>query len=469
MKMRFVTYTLFFMWPFISWGQQRYNRSAGEKAFAEMRYADAIYFYGEVIKKDTADEITISHLAESYYKTQQYSPALKWYAKAVDMQPVDTLSLYRYGQLLAMHARYTEAAGIYRKYFALTGGHHQHLLQTATLYEQGIGGLYKDTAQKKVSLLNINSGYADFSPVFHRSGLLFISDRPRTKPFKTTFGWNGGSFLTIYQVTDTSLVKDAGLNTPALRARLKYDAGDRKNNDNNRSSSGDSKVVGANPQFNFATVPNQLSSQQVAPYDSRLNYKYHTGPVALNKRQDTLFLTRNNIYKQGKSEISRLQLEILVARHDTWELQHDFPYNSADYSIGQPAPHPDGHVLFFTSDMPGGYGGKDIYYSIRTDSGWSTPNNAGPFVNTAGDEMFPYVAPSGQLYFSSDTWPGLGGLDIFSVSLDASYHATAAPVNAGAPINSPRNDFGILLYENGVAGFISSDREGNDNIFRFGR
>lgn len=116
-------------------------------------------------------------------------------------------------------------------------------------------------------------------------------------------------------------------------------------------------------------------------------------------------------------------------------------------------------------------GGKDIYYCLRTDSGWAPPVNAGPMVNTAGNEVFPYVSAAGVLYFSSDRWPGLGGMDIFRVELDDQYKALAAPQNLGAPVNSPRNDFGLLLYDydNNRGGFFSSDRRGNDDIYSFSR
>ena len=465
--MKLFYYICFLMLPAVSYSQHRYPFSVAEKSFAALKYADAIFYYNKVLRKDSLNKEAVIHLAESYYKTQQYAPALRFYEKSLQLPSPDNTSYYRYGQLLAMQGRYRESAAAYRAYLGKGLGD-ENLRKTALLYEQGVNALYRDTASVHLALLNINSAYADFSPVFHLHGLLFVSDRPLPKVFKRTNGWNGGNFLQVYRMADTALIKGASLRTPSLEAMLSYAPGNVRNNDNNRLSSNDSKIIGADPQFNFVEAPNQLSVKTVALYDSRLTNKYHTGPVAFNTRMDTLFLTRNQRMANGKS-INRLGLDILVARHDGWELQHDFPFNSEAYSIGQPAPHPDGHVLFFTSDMPGGFGGKDIYYSVRTDSGWGKPVNAGPFVNTPGDEMFPYVAASGQLYFSSDNWPGLGGLDIFSVKLDDHYQPVAAPQNAGAPLNSSHNDFGILLYKNGSRGFISSDRRGNDDIYGFSR
>jgi Tol biopolymer transport system component len=100
---------------------------------------------------------------------------------------------------------------------------------------------------------------------------------------------------------------------------------------------------------------------------------------------------------------------------DGWEKLPDFPYNSQDYNVGHGVLHPNEKVLFFTSDMPG----------------------------------------------------GLAGLDIFSVKLEGGYKAIAAPQNAGAPLNSRRNDFGVLIYDHDCRGYFSSDRRGNDDIYRF--
>lgn len=456
-------YICLMLWAAVSYGQQRYPIKAAEKAYTAMKYADAIFYYEKALKKDSLNAEAIRHLAESYFKTQQYTSSLQWYEKALQLPVVDTLAYYRYAQLLAMDGRYSAAAVACHRYQEKGGGD-EHLTATIALYEQGVDALYRDTASMKMVLLNINSGYADFCPVFHRYGLLFLSDRPVTKAFRRSFGWNGGSFLTLFQVADTASVRDALLNTPELNARLSYAPGDVHNTDNSRNTANDSRKVAVNPQFNFVPTAHQLGAKMVMPFDHRLGSRFHTGPVAFNARQDTLFLTRN----QPKSgDVNRLTLDVFVARHDTWELLPSFAFNSGAYSTGQPALHPDGHVLFFTSDMPGGFGGKDIYYVMKTDTGWGMPVNAGPQVNTAGDEMFPYVSAAGKLYFSSDRRPGLGGLDIFSVSLDGQYHAIGQPENAGAPINSSRNDFGILLYDQGRKGFISSDRRGNDDIYGF--
>jgi tetratricopeptide (TPR) repeat protein len=443
-------YLLFLLLPFTAIAQVK----EGDKAYNNLRFADAIYYYQQVMKKDSSQALMLK-LANSYYKTQQYSKALPLYAK-LNSPDVDTR--FRYGQLLAMQGRYQDAAAQYRTCLQ-QGMKDDQISQTIALYEQGMPN-NSDSAH--IYLLNINSGYADFSPVFYGAGLVFVSDRPRGSAVKRTNGWNGGDFLSIYRINDTARVKDASLRTKELEQVLSYAPKDAHNNDNSRGTAGDNDIVSVNPQINYKGLPNQLSAAMVTLFDTRLTGRYHEGPVCFSKNFDTILITRNY---PVKNQVSRLKLQMLTSKNDNWVELPAFPYNSNAYNVGQPALHPNGQVLYFTSDQPGGMGGKDIYYCLHTADGWSSPMNAGPNVNTAGDEMFPYISPDGKLYFSSDRWPGFGGLDIFSVMLDNTYKPATPPKNEGAPINSPNNDFGILLYPGASKGYFSSDRRGNDDIY----
>lgn len=140
-------------------------------------------------------------------------------------------------------------------------------------------------------------------------------------------------------------------------------------------------------------------------------------------------------------------------------------------SVGHPAISPDEMRLYFVSDMPGGYGGNDIWYVERRSIGgpFRTPVNAGAVINTPGDEMFPYIREDGTLFFSSNGHPGLGGLDIFYAEADGlSWHN---PTNMGTPVNSSGDDFGIVFRKGENSGFFSSNRTERgvhgDAIFSF--
>ncbi|ASZ13191.1 PD40 domain-containing protein [Chitinophaga pendula] len=465
MKYMFRITFLWLLVPVLLSGQQRYLLSQGDRAYQSLQYVAAIPFYEKALQKDSLRSDALSKLADCYDRTQQYTPALDCYGRLIQLDTTAHAEL-RYAQLLAMHSRYVEAAAQYRHWLTRYG-HDPLITATAALYERGMDSLYLDTLQARTVLLNINSGYSDFSPVFYARGLVFVSDRPKSGTSSKRFAWNGADFLTLYRVNDTAHVIDARLRTPALEHLLSYAAKDRRNADNSTASSNDSRRLAVNPKLNFLPVDNQLSRKMVFPFHVQLNRKYHEGPVCFNRGQDTVYITRNNQVSAGDGHINRLKMYRLVARNGNWVGQEEFRYNSNDYSTGHPALHPDGSVLFFTADMPGGSGGKDLYYCLRTDSGWAAPVNAGPGINTSGDEMFPYFDETGVLYFSSDRWPGLGGLDIFRVRLDAAQRPVQLPENLGAPINSARNDFGIVWYGQGQGAYLSSDRRGNDDIYQY--
>lgn len=134
-----------------------------------------------------------------------------------------------------------------------------------------------------------------------------------------------------------------------------------------------------------------------------------------------------------------------------------------------PSLSPAGDFLYFVSDMPGGYGGKDIWRAMMFGDEISYIENLGPDINTAGDEMFPYVRTDSTFYFSSDGHPGMGGLDIFKATLNKKIK-TWRVENMGSPLNSQADDFGLTFEGDKEAGFFSSNRgdgKGLDHIYSF--
>jgi outer membrane protein OmpA-like peptidoglycan-associated protein len=145
-----------------------------------------------------------------------------------------------------------------------------------------------------------------------------------------------------------------------------------------------------------------------------------------------------------------------------WLNVQEFTYNSADYACGHPTLSPDGKTLYFTSDMPGGFGGADLYScQINAKGEFEKPVNLGANVNTSGQEMFPWIGADELLYFSSNGRPGLGGLDLFAAPRDGK---TAAK-NLGLSINSINDDFAVTFIADGKSGFIASNKKGTDDIY----
>jgi len=150
-----------------------------------------------------------------------------------------------------------------------------------------------------------------------------------------------------------------------------------------------------------------------------------------------------------------------------WSDPEKLSFNNVDYSIGHPSLSEDGSTLYFSSDMPGGYGGSDLYKSTYDGSNWSQPVNLGSSINTPANEVFPHVDKKNKLYFSSEGHRTLGGLDVFVSEQVAG--VWSSPINLAYPLNSSRDDFAILVNEDDTTGFVSSNRSGIDMVYSYQR
>lgn len=189
----------------------------------------------------------------------------------------------------------------------------------------------------------------------------------------------------------------------------------------------------------------------------------HNGPVAFDGEQDFAALTRSQVERDesAKADVVRLRMDFFWKRPWGWEPAHAFPWNSTEYSCGHGTFDADGNVVFM-SDMPGGYGGMDLYYTRWENAAWTRPENLGPAVNTAGDEAFPFMTPAGFLFFASNGHLGTGGLDVF-------VHLRGADRSQrlGAPVNSTADDFAFVWDDDLGEGWLSSNRtDGRDAIYR---
>ncbi len=198
--------------------------------------------------------------------------------------------------------------------------------------------------------------------------------------------------------------------------------------------------------------------------EGELNSELDEGIVSFSPDGQTMYLT-----KARREPSANTGVEIYTSQRSDAKWSAPVKYEiTADTlsSYGHPAVSPDGDWLYFTSDMPGGSGGKDIWrVNIKERAG--SLENLGEWINTPGDEMFPYMRTDSVLYFASDGHPGFGGLDIFRAEMTPSggWNVT----NMGRPINSAGDDFGIT-FGKGESGFYSSNRgdaRGYDHIYSF--
>ena len=200
-----------------------------------------------------------------------------------------------------------------------------------------------------------------------------------------------------------------------------------------------------------------------------LRTPFFDGPATFGPTGNEIYYSRNLDVNPRRRDVfdSRNQLGLFSARwiDSIWSEITPFPYNSPKYSLTTPALSGSGKRIYFASNMPGGYGGADLWYCDRSEDGWLPPVNMGPRVNTRGNESYPFETGAGILYFSSDGLKGFGKKDIFFTrELQGEW---AVPVLLKAHINSSADDFGLITDLNSKEGFFSSNRQGKDDIYTF--
>lgn len=200
-----------------------------------------------------------------------------------------------------------------------------------------------------------------------------------------------------------------------------------------------------------------------------LSTALNDGPAAFSKDGNTICFTRNQstVEENKYREDDRLGLFFATKVNGVWSAPVPFDYNSKVYNSMHAALSQDGQQLFYASDMPGGFGGTDLYRCQREDDGWSIPLNLGREVNGPGSELFPFVAPDGVLYFSSSREGGSGGMDLYSCHPQGNHWTS--PEALPSPMNSAGNDIGYTSFGTDRSGFFSSDRDGTDKIYSFRR
>ena len=208
------------------------------------------------------------------------------------------------------------------------------------------------------------------------------------------------------------------------------------------------------------------------PFSLEINSALHEGPVTFDRPENTMYFTRSNqesgVAKTDQGGMVRLKVYRAFRGIYDWERVEELPFNSNEYSCMHPSLSPDGTKLFFASNMPGGYGGMDLYMVIKINDRWSDPINLGPEINTPQQEGFPFFHENGTLFFSSTGHKGQGGMDIFSIDLSGSRWGMLT--NLGTPLNSTADDFGFIMDDSGKKGYFSSNRKGGmgkDDLYSF--
>lgn len=438
------------------------NLKSASNAYKNLRYNDAITLLKPVLAKSPDNTSALEMIANSYRLTKQYDEALKSYEKLTQKEVNKPEWVLRYAEALANNKEYEKSELWYRKYMLMVPSDRRGEFFSEVDFEKLGKGFSWD-----IDYLNINTAASEYSPMLYKDGLVFASNRYYAKPVKHVFKWNNTPFSDLYYVKDINTISGTKVDSSTSSAINTNTKLGIVNDDNTAPTSNDSKIIGVFDRSVYTAV-SVNSTSEIEAFPGKINTKFHEGSSALLPDGSIIF-TRNNYHNGAtrKSKDGTVKLKMYTAKGPNHNEIVPFEFNSDQYSVGHPTVSKDGNLLIFASDMPGGSGGVDLYYSVRLGgkSEWGRPVNMGRKINTEGDEQFPYLDNEGVLYFSSNGLPGLGGLDVFSVKLK-DLKPVGTPQNLGTPFNSSYDDFGVAKTSE-LTGYLSSNRAGNDNIYSF--
>lgn len=390
--------------------QNQYTKVA-DKLFDRYEYVDAAKEYLKLAESSKADNYVYKQLAESYYNVFNTKEAVKWFAKVVE-QKQDAETYYKYAQMLKAEGNFKEADKQMQQFAQL-----QPNDQRAKSFLSKPNYLPELKGQSKlydVTKSDISSDKSDFGAVLTNDNNFYFSSARNTS--RRNNGWNEEPYLDIYKAT--------------------YNAN--------------------------GTISDALAVES-------LNTKWHDGPVSITKDGTTIYYGSESFNekeyvkdKEKKAKFGKIFLYKASKEGDKWGNIKPLPFNNKEFSVRNPSISKDGKTLYFSSNMPGGFGGEDIWKVSVNGDEFGTPENLGAKVNTEANESFPFVTDENVLFFSSNGKTGFGGLDVFMMDLNKG----TDPINVGEPVNTSKDDFAFTFNSAKKVGFFSSNRDGVDNIYK---
>ena len=390
---------------------QNKDTQIADKLFKKFEFISAAESYLKLVASNKADGYVYRQLGDCYYNIYNTKEAAKWYAKVIAKKQ-DSELYYRYAQMLKAIGNYAESNKQMQKFAEMQPNDSR--AKTFNENPNYVPVLLDQRKSFDVKSIDINSDKSDFGAFLMDNTIYFTSARNSNSKI---YSWTKEPFLDIY------------------KANLNEDG----------------------------TISNILLLKEI-------NSKYHDGSVSISQDGSTMYFTsdsfRENSFEKDKTNKLKLgRNNIFSAKfvNGKWDEITSLPFNSKDYSTGNPSISKDGKTLYFSSNRPGSIGGVDIWKVAISESGsYGTPENLGKNVNTEGNESFPFITSDNVLYFSSDAKQGLGAMDVYKIDLTKNSEAK----NLGKPVNSEKDDFAFTINENKNIGFVASNRNGNDDIFK---
>ncbi|HEX6224574.1 MAG TPA: OmpA family protein [Chryseolinea sp.] len=389
-----------------------YNK-LGDSLYARHHFLHAAKYYEKALKNAPDAGAIMIKLARSFGKLNETDKSAQWYGAAKNNRAVfSNDDIYQYAQVLAMGEQRSAAEAVLQELIEKDryARKEREFLDDLLNFEK----YYRDSSRYNVRSLSINTSVAEFAPAYYKDGIVYASATPENA-VKPKYHWDNSHFLNL------------------LRSKI---------------------------------IDNKF--QQPSFFEHDLNTKYHDGPAVFYNNFNSMIVNRNqkgtirNAQGRDVWHMALLDAKYIPAS-DSWQVE-PLPFDEAPYSFLHPHISEDGTTLYFVSDKPGGYGGTDIYRSMRVNGTWTEPFNLGPTINSSDNEVFPFMEGT-TLYFASRGHGGLGGLDIYSA--ERTINGFAPPENLGSPINSSKDDFSFIVSKDQRTGYLSSSRNGNDDLFSF--
>lgn len=392
--------------------QQAIDRA--QRNYESYAFKPAQDIYEKLLARGIENATIYKQLGNTYYFTAEYEKAALRYGQLLEKykSEFDAPYYFRYAQALKSSGNLVLADSMMLQFRDLTKISANRIAELFDKNRDYRSEIEKNSGRYEVFNFPHNSEYADFAPSFHKTELLFASDRDTGNLARYRHTWDQHDFLDLYSAAE----------------------------------GGGGKLQ-------------KLYS---------LNTRFHESTSALSPDGKWLYFTRSGNRFSKKTGISYLQLYRSQWIDGAWSFPKLLSINGDDFSVGHPAISPDGKTLYFSSDRSGGLGGSDLWrVHIRDDGSLGNPEHLGPYLNTPARETFPFVTDDGILYFSSDGHPGLGGLDVFAIRIsDVAYGGKI--LNVGRPINSEQDDFTFIISDSTHKGYFASNRPGGlgkDDIY----
>lgn len=409
----------------IDWGNYHFEKESYKKAVS--RFSDVQDKSLDILRK----------LGKSYLNLNLLDSAERYF-KIVAGQTNSPGDLYNYSHILYMNNKFEKAEEIRRNYANSSDERRAEIFNANSSHEELLNSITK----VKLKNLSINTKNSDFGA--------YAVKNDSSNSYSVLF--TSADEFSIKKIKKSKFVKPDQPTYDLFKTEFQF------------------------PSMQLST-PSSLSGE--------LKNQYQEGPAIMSEDQKTIYFTRSNSLESENEALYLSMYKVNIDQLNTPDSVLGLSVNNDNYSVMHPTITKNGERMYFSSDMPGGFGGMDLYYceiyglykqfflsdttAARELIRLSKPINLGNQINTEGNEVFPFHFDDKTLFYASDGRIGLGGLDIFMANNYIDTSLTEV-INVGKPFNSTKDDFSFFLSRDLKFGFLSSNRpggKGDDDIYCF--